>query len=1236
MSDPRTRLSGWLRGLFGGSPDGPPPWPGREDLRSGGAAVVETEVALCEVLAGAGTHGYPVDEIGTNAFGRRVVRSDATGAAGCVAAAGGLALTGVRTAGFVTAEALPVVLEPLRAHVARRTPLVLHAAAYDRGHGGFHAVAGSGALTLFARDAAHAVDLAIAARFVAERTLTPAIVAIDGPETADVRATVSLPETGLLQEFVGPPDRDIEAPTAAQRMLFGERRRTVPRWFDPDRPTALGVLPTGAEYAAAVVGRRVFFAESIVGIADESFAALGRLTGRPLPSVTTFRTGGARHVLVAQGAAVPLAEQVAADVRHRERIKVGVVGIVRNRPFPTEEVREALHDAEVVTVLERVDESETDVPPLRRDVQAALGDGGPRILSATHDGVDETAIDALFRNMGSGEGARATVRVGVAPPPTRSEFPKRQVLLQTIAREYPDLADHTLAVETGSLERPGGDTADGSIPAPSELPWVVRKFEHAESTYDSVPRFWGEFTEPRREGNEHAVPDPYLALGAVPACTATFHDRAGERDRAPRIDPRQCTACGKCWTACPDSSIAPVALTTEVLLDAAFDAVVGEAATDPAAARWKRGHRKLAARIDRAFAAGESDGWSPDLLDAEFERAIDKLGPDGAERDTVEAVTRRQRDHLVALPLSVTAPLFREPHAAEPGAGTSLLLAINPRTCQGCGVCGAVCGDGAIAIAPQDADVVDAMRSSWRAWELLPDTAGATIARAAESPSPGRMASILMSRHPLFSVTGADGAEKGSGDRLAARHVAAAVEFEMQRRVVSHARTLESLAGDLRSAVGETLARALPADDLERVEDVMRSVDTAGGRTASLSDVVSRLEGDGSAGGVDAVRVHDLARSARAVEQARWHATQGLQGVGRARYGLVVAGRIAAAWAAMFPRNPFSVPLVVDLAGEGPDLAVGVVEGTLAEIAEEARELRRARLLLESPADLPARLRALDTMTWRDLTDDERAQCPPVLVLAGRDAFDGADVAGLARLLGSRLPIKLVVLDDYDLRSPAADPAMLAMAHGNAFVLASSPASPDHLLSGVVDAIRHPGPALIHLHAPSPSRDGYATEQTVARARDAVACRVHPLMRFDPAGEGVFGLRLDLQGNPALGDTWVEGEDGRPRTPAEWLGGAERYADLDHDRIAAIATERERNWRKLQELAGVATPFTAQVRDEAERAIADAHRQELERQRAEYEARLAELRATQDIEQAARLKARLMQLAGFGKGDSSS
>ena len=283
----------------------------------------------------------------------------------------------------------------------------------------------------------------------------------------------------------------------------------------------------------------------------------------------------------------------------------------------------------------------------------------------------------------------------------------------------------------------------------------------------------------------------------------------------------------------------------------------------------------------------------------------------------------------------------------------------------------------------------------------------------------------------------------------------------------------------------------------------------------------------------------------------------GKHGLGRARYGLLIAGGRTTAWAGTFPHNPFHAPVLIDMSGDAAQLAAGLVEGHLHETTELARLLRLARLEVERPDGIDWKREALMSLRWQDLSDDEYALCPPLVLIGSEEMLAGSGLGQLTWLLNSRLPVKVLVLQSLDfgiaggsatdaaqspVNNPRASLALLALAQRNAFVAQTSVADAVHLGDSVLDALRFGGPALIQAYAPSPSRHGFPSELSVHQAALAVSSRAMPLYRYDPSADGVFGSRLSLAGNPQPEELLAAGDDGeRPLTPADWAIGQQRF-----------------------------------------------------------------------------------------------
>jgi pyruvate/2-oxoacid:ferredoxin oxidoreductase alpha subunit/ferredoxin len=1248
MGDERTGAGSWVRGLFRRGEEPRAEFPGTTARSDPRQALETVESLLGEAVCRVGEVPRGPSS-GVNAFGRRVEWMAAHDSASVVGTAAGLTASGRRAAAFLGAGDLTAACPGIRSAARRCLPLVVHAV-LDAGqdHADGHALADAGAFVWFAADAQEAIDLTLLARRIAERSLVPGVVICDA---AVGELEVGMPEAALVRSFVGEANDTITAPTPAQALVFGERRRRLPRWFDPARPVAHGVLPTGAGRTASAAGRHAFFARHLPSIANESIEELARLTGRSRDLVRRHRIDGATFAVVAVGATVAQAETVADRMRASGAGKVGVLGISWLRPFPADALREALSGTRVVTVLERCDAA-AEVPPLMRDVRAALGPDVPRVLSALHTEPTDDQLEAVVRNMQAGRAARPVLRLGVTSPASGSAYPKREALLQRIQRDYPDLrssaADHP--------ER--AQRVEGVRHPEADPPLAVRRFAHHDSTHDNVARFWGEFTQPCTEGGEEpSVPDPYLSIGTVPAWTSTFHDAPPYRDELPRIDAGACTGCGRCWTFCPHSVIAPLAIGTQPLLEA----LAKENGKDEVAAKLYRVLRQLGQRINGLLATSPRVTVEASVMNEAFDWLVDQMKVSEEELPAFDRAFRAIADGTAALPLSVTEPFFRDVERETKGGGELLMLAIDARACTGCGICAAACPDDALRMAPRSEEVVAATQEVFRSWERLPDTPGPTIARTGKDERVGPLASILMSRHCAASLPGGDAAEPGSGDRLAVRQLAAVVEFEMQRRMVGRVETLDKLARRLREKIGNEMAGAVAIEDLSHLDRALKDVPH---RRVSVAEILEQVGSTGEDTDLDVAYVHRLVRAALEIERLRHEIAQGPHGSGRARFGVVISGESAASWAARFPRNPFGVPVSVELAGDGLDVAVGLARGLLAECTDEARRIRTAELLLEAPPDLPARERELRHLSPGDLTEDERAPCPPVLAICGADAFGACDVAGFSRLLASGLPVKLILLDGRDLVLPLLDASLLALTQHRASVLATSIAQPEHLHRGMAGALDWPGASLIHVHAPSPGRHGFDPRETVERARLAVVSRVHPLLRCDPGG-----TVPDLEGNPAPDRPWAGSAAGQEQTPADWAAGESRFepdffpvedpagvpliAWLSKspdergaskptvpgpnggrlavgDSLAAAVVEARDRWLRLQQAAGLIGPAAEEARARATTELRAAHEEEVEALRAEYERKLEEVDKRQLATQAARLRARLLRLAGFG------
>jgi pyruvate-ferredoxin/flavodoxin oxidoreductase len=264
--------------------------------------------------------------------------------------------------------------------------------------------------------------------------------------------------------------------------------------------------------------------------------------------------------------------------------------------------------------------------------------------------------------------------------------------------------------------------------------------------------------------------------------------------------------------------------------------------------------------------------------------------------------------------------------------------------------------------------------------------------------------------------------------------------------------------------------------------------------------------------------------------------------------------------------------------------------------------------------------------------------------------------------------------------------ALIAMAHRGTFVVQSSQALPSHLLAGVIKGLNSRRPAVFILHSPCPPEHGLGDDQAMHAAKLSLESRAFPFLLFDPDAGRTWSDCLDLEGNPEPEDDWPayelsyvddEGQEQTmelPLTVADWAATEARFRkhfkripkdtpddelirfheyialpkeerngqrpfiyviDAEKrlerlavsDEIVELAEDRLLLWWQLRELAGIVVADDA--RGVVETELEEAFEQKAAALRAEYEAKLADLKAVYPQVVARRLAEGLLR-AGNG------
>jgi len=1430
----------------------------------------------------------------------RITTVAAEGSRGSLASAAGLSLSGIRATAFISGVEA-AALQDLLANIAgRHLPLVVHlesratggsSGAPGSGHEAAHLSTQSGCFLLYAANVQEVADFTLVARRVAEQTLLPGLVCMDREQTAASFQQTTLPSRQLIDAYLGQPDDLLPCANPAEKLLFGEERRRVPRWHDTDRPVLLGATQPSGLWGLSKAASRLFLEQDVAAVMSESMALLAERCGRKYAPVSSHRVSDADLLLVAMGAAIETAEAAADQLRTAQKLKVGVLGIRLLCPFPDQLVSEHLQRAKKIIVLERQDAAPSADPPLLTELLAVVERQSlnrPRLLSVRYGlgGLPLRAADLIELCQQSEQLKQRDLYLGISLDQTNDPHPKRQVLLDRLRRNYPNLSKRAVSAAAGReielapedafsvvVQRISGSGGGGLAQETADLIWRVAggemrsrvtqsqspwgdpcsdwfcwapenlrdpgdrqpaditifighaleqlapdlklrqrgslliessaedahrlpaaiieqlgrcdgqlfasaalqeksddlRFEHLlgaacsillqrelletsfrrlvsmretvlselpedergprlhafkegfeklvkvdiaaltalpvsdvaldqapqqlkrlgniDDNYDSLPRYWDQTGVLFRDRmTARITPDPYLAINAIPPFSAAFRNFDALRDSQPELDAEACTGCGACWTLCPEGSIGVSLMDPAALLEAGVR-MTGSDRLRPLLSKLS------ISMIRRCRERGTPLTTAGELLNDTFDWLLQQSLPESHKQHAAEA-----KDKLIEalgeLQISLTDSLFREPESKSPGSGNILFLAINPATCKGCGICVSSCEPNALTLAKQTGSLAAEAGRSWRIWEQLPDTTEKMIELACSQITMGKPAAILMSKANRGTLIGGDSAEPGSGARLALRLALAAVESRQRPLINAFAGEVDAVREKLAAVIRKMLADALPADDLDALASGLENVDS---RETDLSRFINDSEGSIDSR-IDALRLRRLVTLARQLRDLSWRLGSGRQGFGRAALGLVLSSDSPSGWAGVFPDNPFSVPVTVDTSGDAAQFGAGLLQGQLQQSLEGFVLMRQARLELENPADAARLWSSLERLDWDQLEPEERALCPPVFIIGSSSLLAGRGLAQLSRIMAGNLPLKIMLFGELDLglatgiknglalapvEDPGVDLALLTLSRRNSFNAQCSVGFADHLMLALQGALNFSGPALIQIHAPSPQRHGFPSDQTIQRARLAVQSRSFPLFIYDPQAEGVFGSRFTLEGNPEPTQEWLPDDSGNTLTCADWALGEHRFGQwfvplsadaedvlpLDEyltlpeqtrknkkpfvlktahddsaqryqalDPLVQICDERLRCWRALQEIAGLVTPFTRRIEQQAHDAVAAAHQAELQKMQADYEARIENLRQEMLEQSRLEIRARLMAMAGYdsNSGESSN
>ena len=708
--------------------------------------------------------------------------------------------------------------------------------------------------------------------------------------------------------------------------------------------------------------------------------------------------------------------------------------------------------------------------------------------------------------------------------------------MRVVRRGFEEITE----VEDKHLEERADAKSGNTLP----VPVMVKRQPESESPSSDIHRFWAQTGSMYASGQGEQVPaDPFMSMSLMPAVSSHFRDMTGIRFEHPEFIPENCTACGDCYTVCPDTAIPGLVNDIGQVLDTVVKRLKKDGKPTE---QLPRAVRKMESTLRKHFVeAGETASVS-DLFEESIQATIDAAPEGSDERQQLTDEFAGFREELGTFQFSLTRPYFTIPEKKQPGSGGLFSVTIDPYTCKGCMECIEVCKDDALLPITQTRDSIADLRKNWDFWLDLPNTPEKYIRVDNLEEGIGALETILLNKDAYLPFASGDGACLGCSEKTVVHLFVATVESLMQPRVKAHAAKLDDLIARLKEHIRLELAGAIDPGDVEEMAAVLSD---AGEGELTLAKIADTVEKTHEAELVDRAWLKHVTDLVARLQDLRWRYDKGTTGKGRSSMGMLNATGCTSVWGSTFPFNPYPFPWTNNLFQDPASMAMGVFEGHMTKMADGFKAVRMAEALLEGKSDGDEQEERYRYFGWEDFTDEEYHLCPPVVAVGGDGAMYDIGFQNLSRALMSGKPIKVLVVDTQVYSNTGGqactsgfigqvsdmaqfgkaikgkeeirkEMGLIAMAHRTTYFLQSTIAHANHMIEGFVQGLMSRRPALFNLYSSCQPEHGIGDDMSHHQAKLAVESRAYPLFRYDPDGGPTVGECLDLDGNPNPNLDW--------------------------------------------------------------------------------------------------------------------
>lgn len=210
----------------------------------------------------------------------------------------------------------------------------------------------TGWIQLFAANNQEIFDFVLSSFRVSEdpRVLLPAVLYLDGFTLSHVVEPLVLPEQEEVDKFLP--------------------KFQHPYALNPEKPMTYAIVGTPDMYSETKKAQHMTLVES-KDVILEVWEEFGNIFGRYYSPVEPYKTEGAKTLLLTMGSLTETAK-TAVDRKRDKGEDVGLINLRLWRPFPFEELQQAVKDAEVLIVFDRCISLGGPGGPVFSEVRSAL------------------------------------------------------------------------------------------------------------------------------------------------------------------------------------------------------------------------------------------------------------------------------------------------------------------------------------------------------------------------------------------------------------------------------------------------------------------------------------------------------------------------------------------------------------------------------------------------------------------------------------------------------------------------------------------------------------------------------------------------------------------------------------------------------------------------------------------------------------------------------------------------